>query len=188
MEDSDGLGDAAGEPLPGAAPVQAATLVEGRLRGREAAVARAPTGAPWGRAEGERPWEAAGARCGRTGLGGRIAAEQEAGKFRLCSRCFPESRACRTRRQGGVCPRGRAGGKEPAAGRGGARPCGRPRGAARLASAAAVPRPCFVAPRGCRAPSYRIPLPHQLCLLAGVARLSERRAFPTPGRGFPPTR
>lgn len=141
-----------------------------------------PRGGPRERAEGERPWAA----------GARIAAEQEAGgreQVSPCWRCFPGCGGCRARRRGGVCPLP-AGGGEPAVGRRGARPRCRAVGS-RPARRRRVPDLAWRPLRGCRAACYHFPLPHRLCLLAGMARVPEmvpkRRAFLTPrARILPP--
>lgn len=77
-EDSGGLGDAAREPWLGAAPEQAAPPAEGRLRGREAARARAPRGSALGAGRGRAAMGGRGSAVRAVGARGRIAAEQGA--------------------------------------------------------------------------------------------------------------
>lgn len=111
MEDIGGLGDAAKEGL-GGAPVQAAPQADGRLPEREAAVARAPAGAPWRRAERD----VLGARCGETRAWGRIVPEQKAGGGKKVSpllKVLPGFGWCGAVRRGSICPHGKAGGGEP---------------------------------------------------------------------------
>lgn len=187
---------------------------QGALAGSGACAGRAASGGPSPGAGGSpgpgSRGSALGAGRGRAAVGGRgsavraararerIAEEQEAGGREHVSprlKVFPgvqrmlglEARGCLSARQGRrreACCRaaqsaaalgssGRAAGSRPA--------CLRHRGVPDLAS-----RPL----RGCRAPSYHFPFPHSLCLLTGVARVSEMvpelRAFPTLERSFRP--
>lgn len=170
MEDSGGLRDAAKEGL-GGAPVQAAPLTDGRLPEREAALTRAPAGAPLGRAERD----VAGARFGESRARGRIVPEQKAGggkKVLLLLKVISCFGWCRAARRGNICPRGKVGGGEPC--------CRAPqRAASRLAAGSRLTRSLRlrgvpVLTRCCswRAPTYPFPLLHRLCLLTRVARVS----------------
>lgn len=191
-EDIDRLGNTAREPWPGAAPVRVAPPAEGRLRGREVNP-REVGRQPWPVFSPGAPWE-------RSITGGRESAVRVVGEDRRGAGSGRQGESFVATKDVSLSPR--------SAGPGGGRVFtpwaqeGRQRGAWLRWIAAADPRgtklpgspprgpqPSFAAFLGLQGSFLTLFFRHRLCLLAGVALVSEmvpeRRVFSIPERGGP---